>query len=223
MSNLEIWKKHADIDPKMTKGITGKDYKGTSPNAHHVIWCLTDLFGPVGQGFGWSVVQDGIERFDETAIHWCRIQFWHTDRANTFEAYGQTKIAYTTRNGDRKVDEDAPKKSLTDAITKAAAQIGIAANIFLGRWDDNKYVQGVASEFASAEKQKTDLATFNRVKAAIQNATDSAKLDAIWKHKATKDAFSGMTAPQQAELQKAYTDRMAEVFQEHVNNELEWN
>ncbi|MDT8329054.1 MAG: hypothetical protein RQ750_17060, partial [Roseovarius sp.] len=79
------------------------------------------------------------------------IEFWHTDRASTFEAYGQTKMAYMTSGGFLKVDEDAPKKSLTDAITKAASQIGIAANIFLGRWDDNKYIAEVAQDFAKRD------------------------------------------------------------------------
>jgi hypothetical protein len=176
----------------MTKGITGKDYKGTSPNAQHVIWCLTDLFGPVGHGFGWRVVADGIERFDDTAIHWCRIEFWHTDRANTFEAYGQTKMAYMTRgeNSYLKVDEDAPKKSLTDAITKAASQIGIAANIFLGRWDDNKYVANVASDFAkkAAPPKDPDVIRDGMLKVIrscesadqINAAIGGAKFDAAW-------------------------------------------
>lgn len=150
--NLKVWDQFADIDPKFTKSITGKDYRGTSPNAHYVIKCLTELFGPVGIGFGWRVMAEHNDTFGETVIHWCRIEFWHTDRANTFEAYGQTKMAYKTGAGSFKVDEDAPKKSLTDAITKAASQIGIAANIFMGRWDDNKYVQEVNAEYRAEEK-----------------------------------------------------------------------
>jgi hypothetical protein len=154
--NLKLWNQFADIDPNFTKPISGKDYKGTSPNAHYVVQCLTEMFGPIGQGFGWRVLENGIERFGDTAIHWCRIEFWHTDRGNTFETYGQTKMAYMTR-GDNpylKVDEDAPKKSMTDAVTKAAAQVGVAANIFLGRWDDNQYVQAVDKEYRDAETPK---------------------------------------------------------------------
>lgn len=147
-NNLSTWERFEDIDPKFTKPITGKQYKGTSPNAHYIIKCLTELFGPVGQGFGWRVVAEDFREFgDGKVIHWCRIEFWHTDRANTFESYGQTQMAYHTNGGKYMVDEDAPKKSLTDAITKAAAQIGIGANIFMGRWDDNRYVQGVAEAY----------------------------------------------------------------------------
>ena len=153
--NLRHWDKHADIDPRFTKAITGRDYSGTSPNPQYVIKCLTEIFGPVGQGFGWSVLAEGVERFGDTSIHWCRIQFWHTSRENTFESYGQTKFAYMTRgnNAYMKVDEDAPKKSLTDAIIKAASHVGIAANIFLGRWDDQKYVAQVAREHIEKEKE----------------------------------------------------------------------
>lgn len=151
--NMKIWNKFADIDPKYTKAITGKDYKGTSPNPHYVIKCLTELFGPVGIGFGWRVLVEDFTTIGQETLHWCRIEFWHTSRENTYEAYGQTKATYITNAGKPKFDEDAPKKSLTDAITKAASQIGVAANIFLGRWDDSKYVAEVNGEYRAAEKQ----------------------------------------------------------------------
>lgn len=150
--NLRYWTPHEDIDPRFTKAITGRDYGGTSPSPQYVIKCLTDMFGPVGVGFGWWVEAEGFERFGDTALHWCRIKFWHTDRANTFDAYGQTKAAYTTAAGKSRVDEDAPKKSMTDAIVKAASQVGVAANIFLGRWDDQKYVSAVLKEYTDAER-----------------------------------------------------------------------
>ena len=148
--NLKLWNTHADIDPKFTKAITGKAYKGTSPNPQYVIRCLTDLFGPVGQGFGWEVVAEEFTPLGGEVLHWCRIRFWHTDRANTFDSYGQTKASYTTSSGKIMVDEDAPKKSLTDAIIKAASHVGIGASIFLGQWDDQKYVAQVAKEYQDA-------------------------------------------------------------------------
>lgn len=151
--NLKIWEAFADIDPKYSKPITGKPYKGTSPSPQYVIKCLTELFGPVGQGFGWRVVAEAFEPLGQEVLHWCRIEFWHTDRANTFESYGQTKAAYDTNSGKYMVDEDAPKKSLTDAIVKAASQIGIASNIFLGRWDDQKYVAEVNAEYRASERK----------------------------------------------------------------------
>lgn len=150
MSNLETWDKFADIDPAFTKPITGKAYKGTSPNPQYVIRCLTELFGPVGVGFGWEVVAEDFIPIGEEVLHWCRIRFWHGKRENFWDSYGQTKALMKTRNGLMS-DEDAPKKSLTDAIIKAASQLGIAANIFLGRWDDQKYVAQVSEQYREKE------------------------------------------------------------------------
>ncbi len=147
MANLDTWNRFADIDPSFTKPITGKAYKGTSPNPQYVIRCLTELFGPVGQGFGWEVLREEFTPLGEEVLHWCRIRFWHTEKGNSYDSYGQTKALMKTRNGIM-VDEDAPKKSLTDAIIKAASHLGIAANIFLGRWDDQKYVAQVEQSYA---------------------------------------------------------------------------
>jgi hypothetical protein len=156
--NLSIWNRFADIDPKFTKPISGRDYGGTSPNPQYVIMCLTEMFGPCGKGFGWSVLAEEFKEMGGTYLHWCRIRFWWKDEdgEHSVEEYGQTKAAYVTSKGVMRVDEDAPKKSLTDAIIKGSSHIGVAANIFLGRWDDQKYVAEVNKEFREEELKKND-------------------------------------------------------------------
>lgn len=150
--NLSIWNALANVDPKFTKPITGKPYKGTSPNPHYIVQMLTEKFGPAGQGWGVRVMSEGFQPLGDEVLHWCRVEMWHTDRSNTFEAYGQTKALAQTSKGLRS-DEDAPKKSFTDAMVKAASYIGCAANIFLGRWDDSRFVAEVNQEFRQKEAQ----------------------------------------------------------------------
>ncbi len=182
MSNLEHWNRFADIDPKFTKAITGKAYKGTSPNPQYVIRCLTEMFGPVGQGFGWRVLREEFQPLGEKTLHWCRIEFWHSDPRCCFESYGQTLAAYPTSSGGFMVDEDAPKKSLTDAIIKAASHIGIAANIFLGRWDDQKYVAEVNAEYRADEAPKFDaVAAHDRIARKLEGTKTLADLGDAWK------------------------------------------
>ncbi|SEN50405.1 hypothetical protein SAMN04489859_100886 [Paracoccus alcaliphilus] len=178
MTNLAHWDRFADIDPQFTKPITGKQYKGTSPNPQYVIRCLTEMFGPVGHGFGWDVVAEDFIPLGDEVLHWCRIKFWHTDRSNTFDAYGQTKALMKTRNG-MMMDEDAPKKSLTDAIIKAASQIGIAANIFLGRWDDQKHVAKVEAEYR-AEDRKAEADAAQIAIDSLNSAATIEAMAAIW-------------------------------------------
>ena len=176
-----LWDEFADIDPKFTKPITGKQYKGTSPSPQYVILCLTKLFGPVGVGFGWEIVNEGFQPLGDEILHWCRIRFWHTDRANTFEHYGQTKALMKTKNG-MMADEDAPKKSLTDAVIKAASHIGIASNIFLGRWDDQKYVQELDANFRAQEAEKD-------ISDAIAQLSETTTLTEL------ADVFTALPAP----------------------------
>jgi len=176
--NLRIWKDLEDIDPKFTKQITGKPYKGTSPNPHYIVKLLTETFGPVGVGWGVRVVAEGFQPLGDEVLHWCRIEMWHTDRANTFEQYGQTKALAMTRAG-LKSDEDAPKKSFTDAMTKGASYIGCAANIFLGRWDDSQYVEQVNQDYRADENKPND----NEIQATIEqiNAAETVvDLGAYW-------------------------------------------
>lgn len=163
--NLRHWNRFEDIDPKFTKPITGKAYRGTSPNPQYVIRCLTEIFGPVGEGFGWEVLAEEFTPLGEEILHWCRISFWHTSRDNTFHAYGQTKALMKLKSGGLMSDEDAPKKSLTDAIIKAASHVGIAANIFLGRWDDQSHVEAVNAEYRAEERKQQPSGNDNAAKA----------------------------------------------------------
>ena len=40
-----------------------------------------------------------------------------------------------------KLDDDAPKKAITDGLTKAISHLGFNADVFLGKFDGNKYTQ----------------------------------------------------------------------------------
>ena len=206
MSNLETWERFADIDPKFTKPITGKPYKGTSPNPHYVIRCLTEMFGPAGVGFGWDVVAEGFQPMGDELLHWCRIRFWHGD-GKGFDAYGQTKAIMKTRSGFLN-DEDAPKKSLTDAITKAAAQVGVASNIFLGRWDDNKYVAEVDARFRDEENppEFDSRGAADRIKKAVDNRDTKEELDELWRSE--KETLSLLTDAHYGEV-KSYFGAVA--------------
>lgn len=190
MGNLTLWEQFADIDPKFTKPITGKPYRGTSPNPQYIIRCLTEMFGPVGQGFGWEVVSEGFTPLGDEVLHWCRIRFWHGD-GRGFDAYGQTKALMKTKSG-LMADEDAPKKSLTDAVVKAASQLGVASNIFLGRWDDQKYVAEVNREYRQEEAEQASAldpheeimaftAEVTRATHKLAEAPTVAALEAIWR------------------------------------------
>jgi len=152
--NMALWKSVQSTNPAAVKPITGRQYQGTSPNPTYLAAMATARLGPCGKGWGFEVVTEDWKDFpDGTVLHWCRIRFWIESPSQYFDSYGQTKAAYQrAKDQTWVIDEDAPKKSLTDAMTKAMSQLGFAADIFLGRWDDQKYVAGLREEYGTPDE-----------------------------------------------------------------------
>lgn len=151
MENTKLWQQAFVTDPAAVKAITGKQYKGNSPKPYWIIQRATEIFGPCGIGWGIEVLDERIEKFpDDTALHIARVRVWYEwqGKRGTIEQMGQTKAAYKSQKGYL-VDEDAPKKSVTDAMVKCLSMIGFAGDIFSGRWDDSNYV-----EWAQAETER---------------------------------------------------------------------
>jgi hypothetical protein len=136
---MRIWDAVSKTDPAHTKPVEfGRKF--TAIDAHYQIQEATRLFGPIGEGWGYDTGE--ITFADGLVI--IPVTLWHTDRSKTFgPIYGST----TLRDRKGNIDKDAPKKATTDALTKALSQLGFNADVFLGKFDDNKYVEQVTKEF----------------------------------------------------------------------------
>ena len=180
---LALWHMVEKTDPSHVKEITGKAYKGNSPKPHYLVWKATETFGPCGIGWGFEIVEekllDGalLEPGFYERIHMARVRVWYKwgDDRGVVEHVGQTVFSGKRRDGKPFTDEDAPKKSVTDALIKALSMIGFAGDIFMGRYDDSKYVSDLRAE-AAAEKRaaepKQDKVTLAGVDQARQKAVE---------------------------------------------------
>jgi hypothetical protein len=145
MSNKALWDSVCTTDPRAVKPITGKTYQGNSPKPYWLIERATEVFGPVGIGWGCTVKSERFEKLTDTdVLHVAVVSVWYVldgKRSETFDQMGGTKAAYKTAKGTMMIDEDAGKKSVTDGMVKCLSMIGFAGDIFSGRWDDSKYVE----------------------------------------------------------------------------------
>jgi hypothetical protein len=150
MENMKLWNSVKVTDPAAVKPITGKQYKGNSPKPYWIIQRATEVFGPVGIGWGITVKSERFERISETdVLHVAVVSVWYVldgKRSESWDQMGGTKAAYMTSKGGLMVDEDAGKKSVTDAMVKCFSMAGFAGDIFSGQWDDSKYVEWAAEE-----------------------------------------------------------------------------
>ena len=182
--NLTLWQLVEKTDPSQTKAITGKPYKGTSPKPYFIVHEATKTFGPCGLGWGFKILS---ERVEDGAVgdkvHIAHIQVWYIwqGKRGEIEHVGQTMFAGKNKNGPYS-DEDAPKKSVTDALVKALSMIGFAGDIFMGRYDDSKYVAETEREF-KAEKSSAPSSDLLMAAEATLNAAalgGTGTLKAAW-------------------------------------------
>lgn len=158
---MDLWNRAFKTDPSRVKKITGKDYGGSSPSPYYIVQRLTEEFGVCGEGWGVQIVSERMERLGpDDVLHIAHVRLWFQREGNLrgeIEQLGQTKACYRTKgeSGYLKVDEDAPKKSVTDALVKCASYLGFAGDIFSGRWDDSKYVHELQKEFSEARDQES--------------------------------------------------------------------
>ena len=139
-AKMRIWNAVSRTDPKHTKRVNQRG-GFTAIDAQYQIMEATRQFGPVGEGWGYDVGEFQIVG----PLIVVPVTLWHTTRDNHFgPILGCCEIA-----GNRP-DRDAPKKAITDAITKGLSQLGFNADVFLGLFDDNKYVEQVRQEFSES-------------------------------------------------------------------------
>ncbi len=152
---MQFWESVKKTDPKRVKPITGKQYQGNSPQPYYLVERMTESFGMCGIGWGLNIINERMERLsDSDVLHVAVIELWyvHGDKKGSITQIGQTKAAYQTKDNRLMIDEDAPKKSVTDAMTKCMSYLGFAGDIFSGQWDDSKYVNELKQEFAKPIK-----------------------------------------------------------------------
>jgi len=148
--NLRIWNALGKTDPKHTKGF--KRAGGFAGTAVKPIWQtmrLTEQFGPAGSGWGMTKPEFQVVTAGEEILVFCTVGLWYSDGAvadNMVYGVGGDKVLGKNKYGPFTNDE-AFKASYTDALSNAMKQIGVAADIHMGLFDDEKYVREAKREF----------------------------------------------------------------------------
>ena len=159
--NMRIWQAVEKTDPAHTKHVSQRG-GFTAINANYQIMQATKQFGPIGIGWGYV---SGEPVFHDTLL-FVPVTLWYGDRSNTF---GPMLGCEEWKSDKGRVDSDASKKATTDAITKLLSQLGFSADVFLGKYDNQKYVEELAEEFADKHATIND-AQIAELQTLIENA-----------------------------------------------------
>lgn len=173
--NMEIWNSVNRTDPAHTKTVGfGRGF--TAIDAHYQIMRATETFGAVGTGWGYEVVYHIQDK-----MLLAEVSIWHGSRGNTFGPICSIAPLYNKKD---QLDDDAGKKAMTDALTKGLSHLGFSADVFLGKFDDNKYVQAVAKEIQQEEIESIKLP--KNVQDFIEKANKLKTAEELKKHWETR-------------------------------------
>ena len=153
MSNLDLWSKVEKTDPNYTKRVTVNRRTFTTIDAYYQIKIATGQFGMYGQTWGLKDTHiEFKEMADKTILALYKAVFFYPD--GQFEVNNACKVQYITNGGKgyTLIDDDFAKKLETDTLTKCLSKLGFNADIFLGKFDDARYVNELRKEKA----EKTD-------------------------------------------------------------------
>ena len=85
--NLDIWNEVKETDPRFTKKVSFGARSFTSIDAHYQIRRATEVFGPVGTGWGYDVRYNSLTVGDQ-AFQFADVSRWRDTRAAMDGAVG---------------------------------------------------------------------------------------------------------------------------------------
>ena len=168
--NLKLWKKVEKTNPKYTKKAKVGGLNITAIAPQFQIMNATEQFGAYGEKWGFRNIN-----FDYSITNTpitLRVVDWNTKqedvinsiiglvgfKATFFFPNGEFEITNSikifTDNKHSKIDDNYAKKLETDALTKALSKLGFNADIFLGKFDDVRYLEEVTKDFETPEERK---------------------------------------------------------------------
>lgn len=160
--NLSIWKQVDKTDIDYTRSFSNGRFRGTTINQTYLVKMATAVFGPIGIGWGYDIIDERIvdgaikdEKGNRDKVHVLRVKLWYNweGKRGEVEHFGQTTFVRLDAKNTWQMDEEAPKKSLTDALSKCFSMLGFSADVYMGLYDDNKYIEGLRAEKEEVRRQ----------------------------------------------------------------------
>ena len=156
--NMKLWQSVETTDPNFTKKVNQRG-GFTAIGAQYQLRTATETFGPFG--VGWGVRGETIEKWEDVGLAVYQAHLWYYYKVNGHEVSELHEVPIHSSikyHSNGRVDDDFFKKVATDALTKGLSKIGFNADVFMGKFDDNKYVNKLTNMNGTWKKEVSDKA-----------------------------------------------------------------
>ena len=149
--NMRIWSQVERTNPEHTKPVPKGRFKLTAICAQSQRKRATEVFGPCGIGWGVDPKFERYEFMDVGELKVCTYHgvLWFMDGTQRGEVPIMASIPVESFG---KFDDEYSKKVSTNALTKGLSVLGFNADVFMGKFDDNQYVNAMTQEFSTENK-----------------------------------------------------------------------
>jgi len=197
---MNIWNQVCETNPSETKKVDfGRKF--TAIDAYAQIRKATELFGPYGATWGlFNIAHTFIEG---TTMVLVTGDFRYPYDKGTANFVISSSILYVSDKG--KTDDDFAKKVETDLITKALSRLGFNADVFLGKFDDNRYVQQMAQKFSQVSPEPLDMHKVNKATSFLKEQIDVDIIEET--HDKVKRAWEKLTNDERLKVQEGLKDK----------------
>ncbi len=148
--NLKLWHSVEKTNPAYTKNANVGGNKITSISPQFQIMNVTEQFGSYGSTWGFKNIELDYSLVDKVDLVVFKADFFYP--GGEFPIINSIKLFMD--NAKLKVDDNFAKKIETDALTKAISKLGFNADIFMGKFDDVRYVDEMKKEFNNDDKKQ---------------------------------------------------------------------
>lgn len=141
--NLKLWRSVEKTNPNYTKRANVKGNNITSIAPQFQILNATEKFGVYGITWGFKNIS-----IDYTLTELTGLIYWSATFFFPNGEFPATNSISVWRDGAKtKPDDQFAKKVETDSLTKCLSKLGFNADIFLGKFDDVRYLNELNEEF----------------------------------------------------------------------------
>ncbi|TGQ11193.1 hypothetical protein EN858_14820 [Mesorhizobium sp. M4B.F.Ca.ET.215.01.1.1] len=155
--NTKLWDLLGRTDPSHTTQFKrGGGFSGTAIKPMWSYRRMTEEFGPCGVGWGIEAPQfQVLQGAEDEKLVFCTVSVWYVHEGERHQLVGVGGDKAVTKNKyGLASDDEAFKKAFTDSVTNALKFLGVGADVHMGLFDDNKYVNTMRHEFSDAPAQK---------------------------------------------------------------------
>jgi len=202
MDNMEIYEKVRAVPSTALKPIKAGRLKGMSDiNPMWRIKMLTELFGPVGFGWYYEILEERLEKSDNGEVKaFVKINLFinvNDKWSKPIQGVGGSSFVANESKGPY-VNDECFKMAFTDALGIACKALGFAGNVYYEK-DRTKYTNDTPSDtkeerIATPEQIEVLLILASKKGLTSKQVTDSLKKREVYSNNCPIDVYNGIYA-----------------------------